>query len=197
MSDSWDDYAEGWDSNADVIEYAKNAFEALCDYTSLKGLRVLDFGCGTGLLSEKIAKVAESVVAVDSSPKMIDVLDKKKIANVSTLSCEISKDSENEHPILKGGFDLIVASSVCAFVPDFEKTLSDLRLLLKEEGAFVQWDWKRTNEGGDFGFTEDMIKNAYLNVGLSTVRVTEAFSLTSQKSTMQVLMGIATRKEEG
>ncbi|QDO83712.1 methyltransferase domain-containing protein [Shewanella psychropiezotolerans] len=191
MSDSWDDYADGWDSNSDVIEYSKIAFDSLCEFISPEGLNVLDFGCGTGQLTEKIARVASSVVAIDSSPKMIEVLKNKNIHNVNSLSCEISRNSINENPIFKPGFDLIVASSVCAFVPNYEKTLSDLKLLLKEGGIFIQWDWKRSNEDDDFGFTNEIITNAYSNVGLSLVRVSEEFSLTSEKGTMQVLMGVA------
>lgn len=191
MSDSWDDYADGWDSNSDVIEYSKKAFDSLSKFTSLEGLNVLDFGCGTGQLTEKIARVASSVVAIDSSSKMIEVLKNKNIHNVNSLSCEISRNSINNNPIFEAGFDLIVASSVCAFVPDYEKTLSDLKLILKEGGTFIQWDWKRSNEKDDFGFTNEIITTAYSNVGLSLVRVSEEFSLTSEKGTMQVLMGIA------
>jgi 2-polyprenyl-3-methyl-5-hydroxy-6-metoxy-1,4-benzoquinol methylase len=191
MSDSWDDYADGWDSNPDVIEYSEKAFDSLSKFTSLEGLNVLDFGCGTGQLTEKIARVASSVVAIDSSSKMIEVLKNKNIHNVNSLSCEISRNSINNNPVFEADFDLIVASSVCAFVPDYEKTLSELKLLLKEGGTFVQWDWKRSNEEDDFGFTNEIIATAYSNVGLSLIRVTEEFSLTSEKGTMQVLMGIA------
>lgn len=191
MSDSWDDYADSWDSNADVIEYSNKAFESLCKFINLDGLNVLDFGCGTGQLTEKMAGVASSVVAIDSSPKMIEVLKNKSIHNVNSLSCEISRNSINDNPIFKSGFDLIVASSVCAFVSDYEKTLSELKLLLNEGGTFIQWDWKRSNEDEDFGFTTEIITNAYSNVGLSLVRVSEEFSLSSEKGTMQVLMGIA------
>ena len=44
---------------------------------SVNEIRVLDFGCGTGLLTEKIAPLVNEIVAIDSSPKMIEVLRKK------------------------------------------------------------------------------------------------------------------------
>ncbi|OHU88499.1 MULTISPECIES: class I SAM-dependent DNA methyltransferase [Pseudoalteromonas] len=191
MSDSWDDYAEDWDSNAGAIEYSQKAFDSLCEFINLEGLRVLDFGCGTGLLTEKVARVASSVVAVDPSPKMIDVLEHKNIHNVNSLACEISVDLITSQPIFEPRFDLIVASSVCAFLPDYEQTLSTLKLLLKDGGTFIQWDWKRSNEEDDFGFTKEIITNAYAHVGLSLVRVSDAFSLTSEKGEAHVLMGVA------
>ncbi len=191
-----DDYAGEWDTNSDVINYSEKAFDSLCEFMDLKGLRVLDFGCGTGLLTEKIVHVASSVVAVDASAKMIEVFQRKNIHNVESLACEISKDSINNHAIFEPRFDLIVASSVCAFVPDYENTLSTLKLLLKDGGTFIQWDWKRSNSEDDFGFTNEIITNTYANVGLSVVRVCEAFSLTSDKGEMQVLMGIANNVEQ-
>src|SRR5207253_4021841 len=39
----------------------------------LKGLRVLDIGCGGGILSEPLARLGASMVGVDPSEKNIDV----------------------------------------------------------------------------------------------------------------------------
>ena len=191
MSEGWDDYADEWDSNSDVIEYSKLAFDSLCTFQSLNDIKVLDFGCGTGLLTEKISPLASYVLAVDSSPKMIEILKTKNLPHVETLACEISQESIIENPDLQYGFDLIVASSVCAFVPDYKKTLTDLKSLLSPGGIFIQWDWKRSNEKEDFGFTSELIKSAYINAGFSPLRVSTEFSLKSEKGTMEVIMGIA------
>ncbi|MCH8334286.1 MAG: class I SAM-dependent methyltransferase [Proteobacteria bacterium] len=37
-------------------------------------------------------------------------------------------------------FDLVVASSVCSFLPDYNSTLRDLSSALKPGGLFVQWE---------------------------------------------------------
>jgi len=42
------------------------------------GLRLLDVGCGAGLLSEPMARLGAQVTAIDASPEMIDQL--KKVA---------------------------------------------------------------------------------------------------------------------
>ena len=191
MSDNWDEYAKDWDSNPDVIKYATLAFNSLSKNNDPSGLKVLDFGCGTGLLTEKVASVADSVLAVDASPKMINILKNKKLCNVDTLACEISDESIEANQILKVGYDLIIASSVCAFVPNFEKTLSNLKSLLNPGGIFIQWDWKSTENEPDFGFDDDSIRDIYSKVGLSTIKITTEFSLKSEKGTMDVIMGIA------
>lgn len=193
MSDSWDDYADSWDANPDVATYADKAFDSLCQVISLDGLKVLDFGCGTGKLTEKIADAAASVVGVDTSTKMIAVLRQKSIPNLTPLAGDISSVPITQHPALKGDFDLVVASSVCAFVDDFESTLLVLKSLLKDGGTFIQWDWQRSSSQADFGFTIESITEAYANVGLELVRVTQAFSLPAEDGSMTVLMGIATK----
>ena len=63
MSDSWDDYAIEWDANPSVIEYSNKAFNSLCKFVNLQGLSVLDFGCGTGLLAEKVAKGIKAILS--------------------------------------------------------------------------------------------------------------------------------------
>jgi 2-polyprenyl-6-hydroxyphenyl methylase/3-demethylubiquinone-9 3-methyltransferase len=39
----------------------------------LKGLRILDIGCGGGLLSESLAKLGADVVGIDPNPDIVDV----------------------------------------------------------------------------------------------------------------------------
>lgn len=191
MSESWDQYAEGWDTNADVIVYSEKAYKTLVEIVSLAGLNILDFGCGTGLLTARMASTANRIVALDSSPKMISVLKNKQLPNVDTLSVELSAETIKTNDLLHSKFDLIVASSVCAFLPDYESTLQLLKTLLKPNGLFIQWDWLKTDDDSDFGFTEEIIESALTRADLKALSITIAFSLKSNKGAMQVLMGVA------
>src|SRR5690606_26261990 len=81
----WEGEAKTWDGDPAVRTYAQAAFEALLDVAkshsiALEGARVLDFGCGTGVLAEKIAHAGGSVIAADQSPGMIEVLRHKVAA---------------------------------------------------------------------------------------------------------------------
>ena len=191
MSESWDQYAEGWDTNADVIVYSEKAYKTLVEIVSLAGLNILDFGCGTGLLTARMAPTANRIVALDSSPKMISVLQNKQLPNVDTLSVELSAETIKTNDLLHSKFDLIVASSVCAFLPDYGSTLQLLKTLLKPNGLFIQWDWLKTDDDSDFGFTEEIIESALTRADLKALSITIAFSLKSNKGAMQVLMGVA------
>ncbi|OZG74485.1 methyltransferase [Hahella sp. CCB-MM4] len=187
MSDSWDDYAEGWDSNEDVISYSEKAYKTLIDIYKVSGARVLDFGCGTGLLTEKLSPHASEVVAIDPSEKMISVLNQKGLKNVTTIQAELSEALVNEEASLQQGFDLIVASSVLAFIPQYQDTIALLQRLLKKDGYLVQWDWHK-HEG--FGFNRDEIEKAYTDAGLSEVLVSVPFAMVGAGGSMEVIMGV-------
>ena len=190
MTESWDQYAEDWDINKDVIAYSEKAYAALDKLINLDGLRVLDFGCGTGLLTEKIAQKADSVLGLDSSEKMVTVLKNKRLNKVSVLAVELSRKEIESNSAFQSKFDLIVASSVCAFLPNYGEVLLLLKSALKLDGVFVQWDWVQTAQEPDFGFTEEMILKSYNKVGLEVVKIESAFSIQSSEGVMPVIMGV-------
>ncbi len=161
MNKNWDQAAKEWDTNADVISYSEKAYHTLCKLLNIKGLTIIDFGCGTGLLSEKMATAAERILALDSSAEMIAVLQNKKLKNVDPLVVELSEATIANNTLLKKEYDLIVVSSVCAFLEDYENTLFLLKNLLKPNGIFVQWDWLKRNEDPTFGFTRTMLASAF------------------------------------
>lgn len=108
MDDSWDDYAEGWDSNPDANIYSGKAFDCLVEVTKIEGAEVFDLGCGTGLLTEKIAPQAKSVVALDTSPKMIEVLKDKHLPNVTSICLSLSDLLLNDRHQYQSRFELVM-----------------------------------------------------------------------------------------
>ena len=183
MSESWDEYAAGWDDNESVNLYSQKAYESLSEIIEI----ILDFGCGTGLLSEKMAPLAKKIIAIDPSSKMIAVLESKKLPNVTTISKNLSEDSINQQDQV----DLIVASSVCSFLPDYEATLVLIKSLLVPNGLFVQWDWLATEKHPDFGFTQERISSALKKSGFSHVSLSRPFSISSSEDVMPVVMAVA------
>ncbi|MCW8833876.1 MAG: class I SAM-dependent methyltransferase [Colwellia sp.] len=190
MSNEWDEYAENWDVDPTVEEYAKNAFATLLDNINIDDLTVLDFGCGTGALTQLMSPTVKSIVAIDASSEMIKHLNKKALNNVSSISDYLSEELVQSRPELANKFDLIVASSVCAFLPDYEATLSLLKSQLKEGGMFVQWDWLSNDDSSNIGLSEKRVKQAFLASGFVNTRVNSPFIMSSSKGNMPVLMAI-------
>ena len=175
----WDEVAEGgWDENPSVQEYASHAAECFRNHVAplLKPeWTLLDLGCGTGPLTRLLSPQCRSIVAIDPSDAMIKVCRAKAPANATVLRTVVDDAFVRDY---SAAFDAVVASSVCAFVPDYPALLIHIKSLLKPHGLFFQLDWLKTND--DHGFTPDHVRNAYASCGgLETLFVLEnAFHLT-------------------
>jgi 2-polyprenyl-3-methyl-5-hydroxy-6-metoxy-1,4-benzoquinol methylase len=199
----WDEHASTWDEEPAVRAYADAAFVTLTEVADrtgrgLDGVRVLDFGCGTGLLTELLAPKCREVVSLDPASKMIEVLRAKVGArgweHVRTVSDTLDDALAADHPALASPFDVIVCSSVCAFLPDYPATAKQLASLLSPGGLFVQFDWERNESDSDpFGLTRAEIKAALSDAGLSDVVARTAFERTIDETTMKPLLGYGRR----
>ena len=198
MAIDWDDHADGWDEDEGVRAYADAAVASrerlLSDSGSvLATARVCDFGCGTGLLSERLAARGASVDAVDSSDAMLGVLEAKvarcQVQSVRPLS-EVPADGR--------AYDLVVCSSVCGFLSDYPETLARLASRLRPGGIFVQWDWEvDPDEEDGSGLTRDEIRQALENAGLEVLSVKAAFSISVGQESMSPLMGAGRKPSLG
>ena len=197
MTTNWDEHASKWDHDERVRDYADKAFSSLITHVDVRGgawqhKRLLDFGCGTGLLTEKLSPLLGDVMAVDTSPDMIDVLSNKGLANVTAICADLNDEAVRSDATWFSGFDLIVASSVCGFLPDYPATLRVLAQTLNVTGQFVQWDWRASGDD-DSGLTAQKISRAFEQAGLVNDHVGEAFTIPFDDEELTVLMGVASK----
>lgn len=190
----WDALASDWDRDPGPRAYAAAALHSLRDALSGRPLRlaesrVLDFGCGTGLLTERLAGLCGAVDAVDASPAMLAVV-REKIARQGWSRVR-AMGTPSPAP---GSYDLVVASSVCAFLDDYPATVRRLAGLLRPSGVFVQWDWEREPEEPDgHGLTQGEIFAALTAAGLVDIAVTKAFSIEIEGTSVRPLRGVGAR----
>lgn len=193
---SWDDEAAGWDDDPAVRTYAGAAFRSLNETLASRdvpwaGARVLDFGCGTGLLTAAMAEHAREVIGLDASAAMIDVLRAKAVPNVRAVAGDLEA-------LELGAFDLITCSSVCAFLTDYPATVAALVGRLVPGGLFVQWDWELDPDAEEpFGLSHDTIRQALLDAGLQHVVVDVGFEASFQGQTMAPLRGVGRKPSPG
>jgi len=187
-SNEWDKSAQGWDDDTSARAYAAAAFTSLQSVMQdadlrLDGANVIDFGCGTGLLTERLVAAGATVEAVDTSPAMLDVLNAKIVehhwVNVGTSTAL---------PLERFTFDLVVCSSVCSFLDDYPATIGELATRLRSDGLFVQWDWERADQDSN-GLTRNEILIALDGAGLLDITVSAAFTVEVNGQPMTPLIG--------
>lgn len=197
---NWDGLATTWDDNVGVDVYADRAFGALTEHVvpllpAMSSSRVLDFGCGTGQLTARLSPRVGSLVALDVSLAMVEVLRRKAsrlaLANVTAIVADLEQGHPDQCEALRSPFDVIVASSVCAFLAQFQQTLGVLAGLLKPGGIFVQWDWQPRDEEPGLGLSAAQMSAAYQQVGLEPLRAAPSFEMNVEGKTQVVIMGVA------
>ena len=97
----------------------------------LKKLKILDIGCGGGLLSEPMCRLGAEVTAIDASEKNINVA--KLHANKSNLKINYICTSPEKMKI-KNHFNVILNMEIVEHVEDVDFFLKTCSNLLKKSG---------------------------------------------------------------
>ncbi|MEI8658990.1 class I SAM-dependent DNA methyltransferase [Vibrio sp. Hal054] len=190
MAHDWDEYAPDWEKDESTTVFAQNVYQQLQKLINVEGKHVLDFGCGTGLLTQLISPLAKDIVALDGSEAMIEELDKKELRNVEPVVDHLTRGLVAQHPAFRKQFDLVVASSVCGFVSDFQEVAVIIHSLLDKDGLFVHWDWLVDDSDPEYGLSQSDIESALSNAGFSEVTTSIAFELNTPQGLKLVVMGV-------
>jgi 2-polyprenyl-6-hydroxyphenyl methylase/3-demethylubiquinone-9 3-methyltransferase len=104
-------------------------------HIEIKGKKILDVGCGGGILSESLAQRGAKALGIDLSVKALDtarlhLLESGQTADYRRISVE---ELAQEMP---GEFDAIVCMEMLEHVPDPESAVSACAKLLRPGGHF-------------------------------------------------------------
>lgn len=110
---------------------------------ALAGKRVLDIGCGGGLLSEALAGTGAQVSAIDLGAELIAVASEHARSSGAQVDYRLisAEDLAAEQP---GSFDVITCMEMLEHVPDPGSILSACRTLLKPGGQLFLSTINRT-----------------------------------------------------
>jgi demethylmenaquinone methyltransferase / 2-methoxy-6-polyprenyl-1,4-benzoquinol methylase len=101
----------------------------------VKGSRVLDIGCGTGVLEQKVDGEAE-VIGVDLTEEMIRLAQGKRIRSLSSLNL-----ADGEHlPFKDGSFDCVLSCYVVKYCNP-SRLASEAARVLRPGGLLVLYDF--------------------------------------------------------
>lgn len=142
--------AEWWDPNGKFkplhmlnpcrLDYITSQIAAefdrdLTEGLPFKGLRILDIGCGGGLLSEPMARLGADVVGADAAPRNIPVA--QVHAEQSGLQIDYRHTTAEDMAAAGEQFDVVMNMEVVEHVSDPLAYLTACRMLLAPGGLHV------------------------------------------------------------
>jgi 2-polyprenyl-6-hydroxyphenyl methylase/3-demethylubiquinone-9 3-methyltransferase len=101
---------------------------------TLSGSRVLDVGCGGGLLAEALARAGARVTAIDLAPGMIEVARLHAAESAVTVDYRIAA-AEELAAAEPRGFDIVTCMEMLEHVPEPAAMTATLARLLRPGGA--------------------------------------------------------------
>ena len=136
----FDDAAADWEEKPLRVALARKVAEAIQRAIPLAStMQVLEYGCGTGMVSRALSPHVAAIMAVDTSPQMLEVLRQKardeKIGNIETLAHDLTMQ-----PLPDKDFDLVMSSMTLHHIPDVEALLIQFFAALKPGGYLAVAD---------------------------------------------------------
>ncbi|QED29713.1 methyltransferase domain-containing protein [Microvenator marinus] len=90
---------------------------------------VLEVGCGTGLILQRVAAVARRAVGMDLSAGMLEHAEKRGLEVVKADATDLPFDDES--------FDLVYSFKVLAHVKDIDKSLAEMARVTRPGGRLI------------------------------------------------------------
>ena len=104
----------------------------------LHGLRILDIGCGGGLLAEPLSRLGADMMGIDASEGAIKAARIHASQQNLDISYHTADSTDLAHnPEFKGAFDLVYASEVIEHVTDRKVFLKAMAQLVKRDGLVI------------------------------------------------------------
>ena len=178
----FDKDASQWDDNPGRVKVAADIAGAMIAEIPLtKELNILDFGCGTGLVTLALQPFVRSITGIDSSPGMLDVLNRKiserGLSNVRTQHLDMDHGGN-----LSGLYHLVVSSMTLHHIREINPLLKQFYQILRPSGilciADLDEDGGRFHESNDgvfhYGFSRDALARQFEEAGFQNVRTVQA-----------------------
>jgi SAM-dependent methyltransferase len=140
VSKEWDDAAESW---VDFVRQGKDYFRdelntpgMLRLIGNVKGLEVLDVGCGEGNNSRILARKGAKVTGIDLSEEMVKHAKSQEKKDRLGIRYYVS-DSANLSRFPTESFDLVTCFMVLMDIEDYQGTIREIARVMKDDGRFT------------------------------------------------------------
>lgn len=104
----------------------------------VRGLQVLDAGCGPGIYTEWLLDHGASVVACDVTPRMVELTRQRVKDRADSRATILQADLSQPLTFAADNtFDLVICPLVLDYLKDWEPTFREYHRVLKPGGTFV------------------------------------------------------------
>jgi ubiquinone/menaquinone biosynthesis C-methylase UbiE len=175
---NFDQEAANWDQVPGRVTVAQDIAESMIrEITLTPDMDVLDFGCGTGLLTFALQPFVHSINGVDSSQGMLDVFKTKiKEKNLNNVKAEYVDLDKGD--VLAGSYNLVVSSMTLHHIKNITPLLKQFYSILLPSGQLAIADldlddgqFHSNNEGVfHFGLDRKQLHNIFTNTGFRDIR---------------------------
>ena len=175
---NFDQEATGWDQAPGRVKMAQDIAKSMMrEITLTPDMDVLDFGCGTGLLTFALQPFVRSITGADSSRGMLDVfqtkIKEKHLSNVKADYLDLDKGG-----VLDGSYHLVVSSMTMHHVKNISPLLKQFYSILLPSGqlaiADLDSDEGRFHSNNDgvfhFGFDREDLHRMIIGAGFRDVQ---------------------------
>jgi ubiquinone/menaquinone biosynthesis C-methylase UbiE len=154
----FDRRALDWDRDPEKLERALRIGHAIAQAVPLAGRRVLEYGCGTGLLGFALQPEVAHITLADASKGMLAVLRDKIAASGATNMTPLRLDLVAD-PLPEVRFDLVCSLLALHHIPDTRRILRQFHLLLEPSGWVALVDLE--TEDGSFHGPEVQVHRGF------------------------------------
>jgi 2-polyprenyl-3-methyl-5-hydroxy-6-metoxy-1,4-benzoquinol methylase len=178
----FDQEAAKWDQVPGRVKVARDiAKSMLREITLTPDMDVLDFGCGTGLLTFALQPFVRTITGVDSSQGMLDVF-KTKIREQHLNNVKADYIDLDKGDILTGAYHLIVSSMTLHHIKNITPLLKQFYSTLLPSGQLAIADldlddgkFHGNNDGVfHFGFNREELRLIFMEAGFRNIRTLQA-----------------------
>ncbi len=178
----FDKEAASWDENPARVKLAKDVAHAISKQIVLTPeMDIMDFGCGTGLLTLQLQPFVRSVTGVDSSQGMLNIFNMKiaklKLNNIRAVSADLDRGDT-----LTGNYDAVISNMTLHHIKETESLFAQFHKITAPGGylgiADLDLDngqFHNDNTGVfHFGFDRTALRRIFTEAGFDNVRDTDA-----------------------
>ncbi|EPQ27048.1 uncharacterized protein PFL1_05332 [Pseudozyma flocculosa PF-1] len=201
-NDRFNTEAQTWDTQAEVVESSSRCLSHLVSSpllppSQLSQLDALEIGCGTGLLTLPLSGHVSSILALDTSHGMVEMLDHKlesrraDAAKSGRVTAKVKLLEDATDPVLEGKrFGLVLSHLVMHHVPHMQHLVDVMYACTAHGGRVWISDFENTGKEAEafhpvakhagverHGLERQEMRDILAKAGYANVDVFESFRL--------------------